>query len=202
MQTQAQNQPSRPVVVAALDLAVRTEEILHTAARLAQSGGELHVVHVMARDTVGDNPLHFVALTDQARSKLDILVGELPKTIARLVLHVRIGAPDVEIAQVASDVSADVIVIGTREHTDIERLLFGTVGGSLIRNAPCAVLVSRPKTVAAWEKIEPSCPDCLAVQKSSNRATFWCERHSERHPRAHTYATFPDNFAMGAQTFR
>lgn len=206
MQTQMQTNPNRPVVVAALDLVMRTEEILNAAARLAAPGGELHVVHVMSQDAAGaarDNAaLHFVHLTDGVRSKLDAFTGALPKTISRVVLHVRIGSPDVEITQVASDVSADVIVVGTHDLTGVERIIFGSVGANLIRYAPCPVLVCRPKTVAKWEQILPPCPDCLAVQKSTGRKSFWCERHSQHHPRAHTYSEFPAPYGVGAQTFR
>ena len=206
MQTKMQTKPNRPVVVAALDLAVRTEEILNAAARLAAAGGELHVVHVMSQEAAGgsrDNAaLHFVTLTDRVRAKLDAYAAELPKTISKVFLHIRIGAADVEIVQVASDVSADVVVVGTRDHTGVERIIFGSVGASLIRYAPCPVLVCRPKTVAQWEQILPPCPDCLAVQESSGRKSFWCERHSQHHPRAHTYSEFPATYGVGAQTFR
>ncbi|UQA57233.1 hypothetical protein [Polyangium aurulentum] len=36
-------------------------------------------------------------------------------------------------------------------------------------------------------EIEPPCPACLATRSETNGEVFWCNRHSEHHPRAHTY---------------
>jgi len=64
------------------------------------------------------------------------------------------------------------------------------------------VLAFRPKVSSAWDKIEPPCPDCLQVQATTNRATLWCDRHSQHHSRAHTYSELPESYGIGAQTFR
>jgi hypothetical protein len=136
------------------------------------------------------------------RAKLAQLASQLPALIKRIVLHIRLGSADLEIAQLASDVGADLVVVGTREHSGLERLLLGSVGASLIRNAPCPVLVCRPKSVAPSEQIAPPCPDCRAVQQATGRKTLWCERHAQHHPRAHTYTETPESFGIGAQTFR
>jgi hypothetical protein len=36
-------------------------------------------------------------------------------------------------------------------------------------------------------EIEPPCPACLATRSETNGEVYWCNRHSEHHPRAHTY---------------
>lgn len=207
MKTPAQDELLPSVVVAAIDFVQHGETVLQMSANLAAAtAGELHVVHVIPRDAVGslrgEDALRFSNLTDDVRAKLEQLAAKVPAAIKRVVLHVRIGSADVEIAQLASDVGADVVVVGTHGHTGLERLLLGSVGASLIRNAPCPVLVCRPKSVPPTVEVTPPCPDCRAVQLSTQRATFWCERHAQRHPRAHTYSEVPASFGLGAQTFR
>jgi nucleotide-binding universal stress UspA family protein len=206
MQTPTKSEVTR-LVLAAVDLAVGSEDVLRAAAKLAATtDSELHVVHVVPHDAAGslrgDDALRFSNLTDDVRAKLEELGADLPATLKRIALHVRIGSADLEIAQLASDLAADLVVVGTHGHTGLERLVLGSVGASLIRNAPCPVLVCRPKTVAKWEKILPPCADCRAVQQSSGRKILWCERHAAHHPRAHTYSEVPTSFGIGAQTFR
>jgi hypothetical protein len=118
------------------------------------------------------------------------------------MLHSRVGRADVEIAQLAQDIGADLLVIGAGGSSAIERLLLGSVAESLVRQAPCPVLGYRPKSVPIWDRIAPPCADCLAVQRATRRSRLWCERHSEHHPRAHTYSEIPQTYGIGSQTFR
>jgi hypothetical protein len=115
---------------------------------------------------------------------------------------VRSGEADREIVQVASDVSADLIVVGTHGRTGIERLIVGSVAERVLRFAPCPVLAVRPKALPAWPAIEPPCPDCVKVQRETSGAKLWCERHSEHHPRGHSYREYPASFGVGSMSFR
>jgi nucleotide-binding universal stress UspA family protein len=55
----------------------------------------------------------------------------------------RIGdAPDA-IADAAREMAADLIVVGSRHRGLLQRLLFGSVSGELVVEAPCDVLVIR-----------------------------------------------------------
>ena len=207
MQKHTQSEQAQSVVLVGVDLVQQSQEVMQTAARFAATDGELHVVHVIPREAVGsfhgDDALRFTNLADDVRAKLERMSAELPASIKRIVLHVRLGSPDVEIAQLASDIAAELIVVGTHDHHGLERLLLGSVSASLVRNAPCGVLVCRPKAaVPRWEQILPPCADCRAVQQSTGRTTLWCERHSQHHPRAHTYSEIPASFGVGSQTFR
>lgn len=51
------------------------------------------------------------------------------------------GKPSVEIVRYAIEYGADLIVIGTQGKRGLERLLLGSVAESVIRSAPCRVLV-------------------------------------------------------------
>ena len=183
MQTSKQGEPTQQVVLTGIDLSEQSGEVLQKAARLAMTcGGELHITHVIPADAVpspqAQGALRLFNLTDDIRVKLERLVRELPESVRSIVLHVRLGKADVEIAQLASDIGADLVVVGTHGRRTLERLMLGSVAESLVRNAPCAVFVCRPKeAVRPWEQIAPPCPDCLAVQRSSARKMLWCGRH-------------------------
>jgi nucleotide-binding universal stress UspA family protein len=192
------------VILVALDLSPVSEAVMRAAAiACAARPSELHVLHVLAPPPPEPvKTLHLTTAADQTKNQLTTFAKDLPQSVSRVVIHVRIGDAEVEIAQLASDLEADLIVVGTHGYKGIERILLGSVAESLIRNAPCPVLTYRPKATRMWERIEPPCPDCLAVRQATGRVTLWCERHSQHHPRAHTYTEIPPSYGLGAQTFR
>jgi nucleotide-binding universal stress UspA family protein len=199
------------IVLVGIDFGGLSEGALRVAAGLAPrgSGRELHMVHVLPLAPAGrvDDPpaeraVGFVVKTDEVRASLDALGALVAGTVDRLLVHIRVGRPDVEIAQLASDLAADLIVVGTHGRKGIERLLLGSVAETLVRYAPCPVLAYRPRAEAPWEQIVPPCEDCLAVQRETKRARLWCDRHAQHHPRAHTYYELPPTYGVGAQTFR
>jgi universal stress protein A len=205
--TSRQDNPNKSVILVGIDFQALSKEVLSYAAELAVSAGtELHVVHVLADHDVaavqGERAIGVVNLAEDAHRKLANLAADLPAMVARMFLHLATGHVDVEIAQLGSDISADLIIVGTRARSGFERFLEGSVAANLLRLAPCPVLVYRPKSVPTWEQIVPPCPDCLEVQRATGRTRLWCDRHSERHPRAHTYHDSPDSFGMGSLTFR
>ncbi len=53
------------------------------------------------------------------------------------------GEPAEKICQQARDLGADLIVLGSRRHSRIERLLLGSVSSAVTGRAPCSVLVVR-----------------------------------------------------------
>jgi hypothetical protein len=118
--------------------------------------------------------------------------------------HLRVGAPVREILQLASDLEADVLVIGTHDAKGFERLLLGSIAEVIARTAPCAVLVARKRTAHRKDipEITPPCPDCLRARSESKGKAMWCERHAEHHPRAHTYSEMPEGYGAGAALFK
>ncbi len=62
----------------------------------------------------------------------------VPEGTAHLV---RVGRPADIISQVAKDWPADMIVIGSRGRSGLGRVLLGSVAESVVRQAPCPVLV-------------------------------------------------------------
>ena len=54
------------------------------------------------------------------------------------------GTADHELAEIAEQHEADLIVVGASEPGFISRLLFGSTGASLAKRAPCDVLIVHP----------------------------------------------------------
>lgn len=110
------------------------------------------------------------------------------KSFERLITHVRSESPATEIAQLAADLEAKVIVVGTHGRRGLRRFLLGSVAEGVVRLAPCEVLVVRPQdSEADVPKIEPPCPRCVEERKASGGKEYWCEQHRERHGQRHTY---------------
>jgi nucleotide-binding universal stress UspA family protein len=66
-------------------------------------------------------------------------------------VHARIGKPADELLAVARDVGADLILVGTKGLTGVERVMLGSVAEKVVREAHCTVEVVRPKT---YEHVE------------------------------------------------
>jgi nucleotide-binding universal stress UspA family protein len=105
----------------------------------------------------------------------------------RVVPHLRFEATSLEIAQLAADVEADLVVVGTHGRRGMSRVLLGSVAEAVVRLAPCPVLVARPKRIVTVAAIQPPCPECVKTRKASAGKQFWCAQHSERHGQRHTY---------------
>lgn len=57
----------------------------------------------------------------------------------------RVGRPGVEIVKAATEWPADVVVIGSHGRGGVERTLLGSVAETVVRHAPCPVLVVRAR---------------------------------------------------------
>lgn len=162
---------------------------------------EIHVVTVVllgegAGVGVPGAPIYPTISIDASHSALENRAKELAeewkkrtgKSFDRLVTHVRSEAPAIEIAQLAADLEADLIVVGTHGRRGMRRFLLGSVAEGVVRLAPCEVLVVRPREEEAdVPKIEPPCPRCVEERKRTGGEQFWCEQHREHHGQRHTY---------------
>lgn len=79
---------------------------------------------------------------DEARARLTALLAELEIEAS---ICVTLGDPAGEICRVARDAQVDLVVIGSRGHGFMRRLLLGSVSTHVLHHAPCPVLVVRKK---------------------------------------------------------
>ena len=118
-----------------------------TAADLADStDSELHVVHV------GELRPTFLAQTEsepaelerEARRKLDEEARRVEEAGGTLKeAHLRLGRADEEIIELADELDAGLIVMGSRGQGRIRRALMGSVSESVVRHAHCPVTIVR-----------------------------------------------------------
>jgi nucleotide-binding universal stress UspA family protein len=205
---------SRFVVLVALDDSKAVQEVLRVAANFARMtpGGELHLVYVIEDmppptalvprpSGLGITAGEIVAT---ARRRLDELAAAARAQFeGRLVTHVAAGSAWKQILQLAIDVQADLILVGTHGRTGIKRMLLGSVAESVVRKASCPVIVVREKDYHAFvpPEIEPACAECVQTQRLTNGANLWCERHSQHHPHAHVHYEVPEAFGQGSHLF-
>jgi universal stress protein A len=79
-------------------------------------------------------------LADAARALLDTAAQDIPEVTSRLL---RKGHPRQVILEVAREVGADVIVMGTYGRSGIPHLLIGSVAEHVVRHAPVPVWTVR-----------------------------------------------------------
>jgi nucleotide-binding universal stress UspA family protein len=104
--------------------------------------------------------------------------------------HLRTSDPTQAICQVAVDVEANLVMVGTHGRKGLERFLLGSVAEGVVRHAPCPVLVVRSLGAEAAvdvPTIQPACPHCVATRRASRGRELWCDEHRQHHDRRHTY---------------
>ncbi len=72
-----------------------------------------------------------------------ILRGLTERGLGEMPIDVRVGTAGIAIADHARDVGADLVVISSHGRTGLRRLLIGSVAETVVRHAPCPVLVLR-----------------------------------------------------------
>jgi nucleotide-binding universal stress UspA family protein len=139
-------------VLVAFDFSETSKHALTYGINLTRGfGGRLHVLHVA--DMISPTAAQFYpegpgdpeakASGLALRYLRDVLAAEGAEDATA---EVRVSpTPADEIVDCAKKIHADIIVVGTHGRSGIPRLLIGSVAEHVVRNAPCPVLVVRPK---------------------------------------------------------
>ena len=82
---------------------------------------------------------------ENAKKILEETKNNIAKILPNLVIstEVLLGSPESRIVETAEEMGADLIVVGSHGYNRWERLLLGSVSDSVVRHAPCSVLVVR-----------------------------------------------------------
>ena len=144
-------------------------EAVHMARRL--SGSELHIVYVVRAEKTLHDAKKLAEMSNELRTRVEEVRKHVtdvcaPEDVSEpfsqdAVVHVRLGDPAEAIHQVAVDVDADLIVVGTHGRRGIEKLILGSVAEELIRSAHVPVLVAHPKDfsgLSKTERVDPARP--------------------------------------------
>ncbi len=189
----------RAVILTAVDGSSVSLIAAHAAARFAAlPGSEIHLVHVIEGfDSKNPNPA-----LEKGRAMLERVAAESGLG-SQVTLHLAAGTPWREIVQLAANIQADLIVVGTHDLNLVEKTFLGSVAQQVAKKAHCPVYVARAKNhTRSVPEIEPPCPNCVKVQGESNRKNLWCARHSEHHVHGHLHFEMPKGYGAGSNFFQ
>lgn len=166
--------PTSPLrtVVAALDFSPGSAAALLRAADLAErSGAALHLLHadVLFRssgDGAPDASPSSALRVRVERFAADVLDLDGPAfdRLGSEISVVRDVTPSAAILRYASEIDADLLVVGTHGRSGVARLLLGSVAEGLVAAAPCPVLTVPER--ASDTSPSPEAPVLVAVDFS------------------------------------
>jgi nucleotide-binding universal stress UspA family protein len=135
--------PFPTVILLATDGSDEARIASRMAAGVAEgTGSELHLVYVAG--TGGADPRVYEQMRRSSQAFLDEQADEMRDTGVKIAKkHLRNGRPDREIVALAEELGAGLIVVGGRGLGGMKRALMGSVSDSVVRHAPCPVLVAR-----------------------------------------------------------
>lgn len=142
-------------VIWATDGSEHADRALVTAAQVATGdGAELHVVHVVEKLVSGRaSGLDAFGNEDEIKAKVRGQATAIArengiKTVVHVLAARTMKIADA-IADVADQVGADLIVVGTRGHGAVGALMLGSITQGLLHISPCPVLAIPPSAVKA-----------------------------------------------------
>ncbi len=105
----------------------------------------LHVLELPPAISL-ENPPHRMYV-DALRQQADRRLGELREHLVQDGIHpnvrVEVGLPSRAIEEIARELNADLLVLGTHGRTGLDHLLIGSTAERVVRTAPCPVLTVR-----------------------------------------------------------
>ena len=122
-----------------------------TAADLAQrTDSELHVTTVGAGVPISatTSPAHFEDVLRENRRQAKEVLEQQVESIeesggAVKETHLREGRTEEEIVELAEEIEAGLLVMGSRGHSRLRRALMGSVSDAVVRHAHCPVTIVR-----------------------------------------------------------
>ena len=110
-----------------------------------ESGSTVYVVSVIdTRRLSSVSPeIQVAGSIDQMQAEAGLIVGNVKKLGSGQAVETSVlyGDPVNEIITFSRETNADLIVVGTKGKSGIERIVLGSVAEGVVREAPCPVLV-------------------------------------------------------------
>jgi nucleotide-binding universal stress UspA family protein len=149
-------------VIWATDGSEHADRAMAVAVEVAKDdGAEIHVVHVVEKLVSGRaSGLDAFGNEDEIKTKVKGQATAIARENGiKTVVHV-LAARTLKIAEaiadIADQVDADLIVVGTRGHGAVSSIMLGSVTQGLLHIAPCPVLAIPPSAVKAQTAPEPA----------------------------------------------
>ena len=136
-------------IVAATDFSDVSLAAIETAFSLAsETGATLYLLYVMELPLAIDPVVGIVGppVQEQYEAEMERLSELVPVNMKEKVEFVVLeGVPARKIAEFAASCGADLIVVGTHGRKGLSRMLLGSTAESLLREAPCQVLIAKQR---------------------------------------------------------
>ena len=135
-------------ILVAVDFSEYADSVLDVAVEFAkQLSAELHLVHAFDVRIPLVTPYEVAiptAFIEEAReaaaSKLAALIRKVADDGITATSHLSEVPAASAIVDLAEELGADLIIMGTRGHTGLKHVLLGSVAERTLRHAPCSVL--------------------------------------------------------------
>lgn len=132
-------------ILVAIDLSDDSHKVITTAVRLAEDPDKLHLVHVVEPVAAAYSMDLYAVNINELHEEAIAFAAERLKAIAREEglqedqIHTLPGSPAAEIPNLAMEIEADAIVIGSHGHSGWKALI-GSTAMKLLHHARCDVL--------------------------------------------------------------
>jgi universal stress protein A len=133
-------------ILIAIDVFTEYKKVLQRGLALAEDTSQIYLVNVTLPDLYFspygvEFPTDLATqINDQAKEKLNAVAEEFH--IPNENVFVPFGSPAEEIHQIAEDIEADIIVIGTHGQSGL-KLLLGSTANAVLHGVKCDVLAVR-----------------------------------------------------------
>jgi nucleotide-binding universal stress UspA family protein len=133
------------------DFSPHSEKALEVAEKLVKlTGGKIHLLHCYKINVGGISP-YGISIPEEfnrqvreaAEKKLEEVVREVAAEGIEVEAHLTPRFPSEAVSDLAKELGADLIVMGTRGATGLKHIFLGSVAERTIRIAPCPVLTTK-----------------------------------------------------------
>ena len=151
-------------VIVAVDGSEVSKGVIDYALHYAEQekDADLHFIHVIEPQVTEPSEqgailyrwhaLNITPSPEKAQKEFEALleerVGASGTQLPSMSVSVRAGSAYARIVEFAEELQADMIMIGHRGLTNLQRFFLGSVAAKVVAHAPCSVYVHRPKPEA------------------------------------------------------
>ena len=131
-------------ILVPFDFSEESLDAMRMALLMSDQRENIHVVHVLAPLPVMDP--EYVWIEDADERRMVHIEESIAKSLKDLGVqdiktHVTVGDAGTEVARIADEIDADLIVIPSHGRTGVKRFLLGSVAERVVRLAHCPVFV-------------------------------------------------------------
>lgn len=132
-------------ILVAVDLSNDSQKVIDAAVNLAGETGKLHLAHVVEPVAAAYSmDIYAVNISELQQEAINFAEERLEKIgskigIEKQQLHTLLGAPAPEVRNLAAELGADAIVIGSHGHSGW-KILLGSTANKVLHGATCDVL--------------------------------------------------------------